>query len=439
MAPDPSTSSKEIFGFNRYQWMVLFAAWLGWGFDIFDAILFNFVSRLCIPDLLGAEAGDPQNVTRWTGLLTSLLLVGWAIGGIVFGKITDKIGRSKTLLITMLTYACATAACAFASNIWMFAIFRFIGSLGIGGEWAAGAALVAETVPEKKRVQAGTLLYTAAPAGLFLAIFVTDFFTRSFESIASDPSLSWRAVFLTGLIPAAVAFVIRLYVKEPEGFTPQSQVQLRELFTPKLLPATISGLSMATIALITWWSCNAFLPTVSSFLASDVNPASSAASLSVLKAEFVTKATTVFNIGGLIGTLLTAPLAILLGRRKMFLIFFIGSALSIWLVMGGDLSPYTRIYSTFFIGLTVFGVFGSFTFYLPELFPARVRGTGAGFCYNTGRIITALGPFIVGEVSRKAQSSGEILTILSWVALVPLLGAILVLVGVCKEPEDVGI
>lgn len=427
-------NERKIWGFTSYQWTVLFAAWLGWGFDIFDAILFNFVSRLCIPDLLGAEHGDPQSVTFWTGLLTSLLLVGWAIGGIVFGRITDSIGRSKTLLITMLTYAFATAACAFAPNIWVFALFRFIGSLGIGGEWAAGAALVAETVPENKRVQAGTLLYTAAPAGLFLAIFVTDFFTRGFTSIASDPSLSWRAVFLTGLIPAAVAFIIRLKVKEPEGFKPTAQPKLKEIFTPELLPVTISGLSMATIALITWWSCNAFIPVVSSFLVSDLSPVPEAAAIPALKAQFITTATTVFNIGGLIGTLLTAPLALTFGRKKMFLIFFIGSAAAIWLVMGGAMDPYTRIYSTFFIGLTVFGVFGSFTFYLPELFPARVRGTGAGFCYNVGRIVTALGPFLVGQVASTAKSSAEILTILSWVAIVPLIGVILVLTGVAREP-----
>ncbi len=123
-APAPVT--RAVFGLTGYQWLVLFAAWLGWGFDVFDALLFNYVSRLCIPSLLGPGHDDPQTITMWTGALTSMLLIGWGVGGILFGKITDRIGRSRALLYTMLTYALATAACAFSVNIWMLVIFRFI-------------------------------------------------------------------------------------------------------------------------------------------------------------------------------------------------------------------------------------------------------------------------------------------------------------------------
>jgi MFS family permease len=153
--------TRGRLGFTPYQWLVLFAAWLGWGFDVFDGLLFNYVSPICVPDLLHLTPGDPSRgpaVTFWTGALTSALLVGWALGGILFGKITDRIGRTRTLLFTMLTYALATAACAVAPNLWVLAIFRFVASLGIGGEWAAGASLVAETVPEERRVAARALL-----------------------------------------------------------------------------------------------------------------------------------------------------------------------------------------------------------------------------------------------------------------------------------------
>ena len=106
-----------MLGLTRYQWLVLFAAWLGWGFDVFDGLLFNFVAPICIPNLLGISPNDPdirKVIFPYTAGLTSLLLVGWAIGGILFGKITDRLGRTRTLLLTMLTYALATAACAFA-------------------------------------------------------------------------------------------------------------------------------------------------------------------------------------------------------------------------------------------------------------------------------------------------------------------------------------
>lgn len=433
---DNSQTSDEILGFTRYQWLVLFAAWLGWGFDVFDALLFNFVARLCIPSLLGEAQVSQQTLTQWTGILTSVLLIGWALGGVIFGKITDRFGRTRTLLITMLTYALATAACSMATSIWMLMIFRFIASLGIGGEWAAGASLVSETVPQKKRVQAGALLYTAAPAGLFLANFITDLFTRRLSYFAQDPELSWRAVFLSGLLPAAVAIVIRLRVKEPEVWKPSVEApRLAELFTPEFRRQTFGGLAMASTALIGWWSCNAFIPLIASFLVTDIRPVPSPAELAVLKGVFAKTGSNWFNFGGLLGTLLTVPVALRFGRRPMFFVYFVASAASIWLTFRAPMAPEARLISMFFIGLSVFGVFGSFTFYLPELFPCRLRGTGSGFCYNTGRFITALGPALVAYVASRTTSSAEILEIVSWVAIVPCVGLVFLLCGLGEETK----
>src|SRR5262249_10343678 len=153
-------------------WLVLFAAWLGWGFDVFDGLLFNNVAPICVPNLLGLDPKSPEALaaTRdWTANLTSLLLLGWAAGGILFGQITDRLRRTRPLLRTMTTYALATAACALSPNLYVLAIFRIISAFGIGGEWAAGASLVAETMPEDKRALSGALLYTSAPAGILLA------------------------------------------------------------------------------------------------------------------------------------------------------------------------------------------------------------------------------------------------------------------------------
>src|SRR5207237_1008210 len=158
-----------------YQWTVLFAAWLGWGFDVFDGLLFNYVAPNCVPTLLGIPLGSPEAAREtyfWTGIMSSVLLVGWAVGGIIFGRVADRIGRTRTLMLTMALYSLGTAACATAPNIWVPMLFRIVASLGIGGEWAAGASMVAEVVPERRRVDAGALLYTSAPIGLFLASFV---------------------------------------------------------------------------------------------------------------------------------------------------------------------------------------------------------------------------------------------------------------------------
>ncbi|HVR20274.1 MAG TPA: MFS transporter, partial [Polyangiaceae bacterium] len=357
-----------MFGLTRYQWLVLFAAWLGWGFDVFDGLLFNYVAPICIPNLLGLNPADPKTqgeLFQWTARLTSLLLVGWALGGILFGKITDRLGRTRTLLLTMLTYALATAACAFAPNIYVLAVFRFIAALGIGGEWAAGASLVAETMPKEKRVLGGALLYTSAPMGLFLATFVTDFFTRKLDSVASDPNLSWRAVFLTGLVPAAIAIAIRMKVREPETWKPEAEPRIAELFTPELKRFTTSGLCMAIVALVTWWSCSAFIPVVATSLVKELVPTPVGVAVAMKKAEFITIGTTAFNLGGLVGTLLTVPIATRLGRRPMYVLYFSASAAALLLTFVPDWEPITRLRLLFTVGVTVFGVFGSFTFYLP--------------------------------------------------------------------------
>lgn len=425
-----------MFGLTRYQWLVLFAAWLGWGFDVFDGLLFNFVAPICVPSLLGldpASAGAKEETLYWTAALSSLLLLGWAAGGILFGKLTDRIGRTKTLLITMLLYAFSTAACAFAPNIWVLAFFRLLASLGIGGEWAAGASLVAESLPPKKRIIGGALLYTSAPMGLFLATYVNDLFTRKLTVIASDPNLAWRAVFLTGLIPALFAFLIRLKVKEPATWkAAETTPRIAELFTPELRKNTLGGLAMAIIALITWWSCSAFIPVIAGYLANDVG--ASPEELPKLKIHFQTIGSTCFNLGGLIGTLLTVPIATYLGRRPMFLGYFALSALAIFVTFGTDVTPMVRLYMMGFIGLTVFGVFGSFTFYLPELFPMRLRGTGSGFCYNIGRVITAAFPFGMGLLMR---DGGNPIEIIRWVAVVPVVGVIFVVIGLAQETKGV--
>jgi len=416
---------------NSYQWLVLFAAWLGWGFDIFDGLLFNYVAPNCVPTLLGLQIGSAEAkaaTLKYNGIVTSILLVGWAIGGIMFGRICDRIGRTKTLLVTMAMYAVGTALCSIAPNMLFLILFRIIASLGIGGEWAAGASMVAEVVPEKRRIEAGALLYTSAPMGLFLATYVATWVQG--VALPSRPEIAWRYVFLFGLVPAAVAFVVRFFVKEPERWKKAGGVapRIAELFSPEFRTITLSGLGMALVALITWWSSNAFIATVATGLANTEATLQGLTPVATqqLIQSWIKLATNVFNLGGLIGTLLTIPLAKNIGRKPMYIIYFLLSAASLFLTFGLNLPPYERLYGYFFIGLSVFGVFGSFTYYLPELFPTRLRATGAGFCYNSGRIIAAIGPFIVGQVaSMGTDALATAMQVLFWVGVVPVAGLLL--------------
>jgi MFS family permease len=179
------------------------------------------------------------------------------------------------------------------------------------------------------------------------------------------------------------------------------------------------------VALLTWWSCNAFIPVVAANLAQieALRLGIDKTATSMLVESWKTQATAIFNVGGLIGTLLTIPLAKHWGRRPMFATYLALSAVSLLATFGLDLEPQVRLYMYFFIGLTVFGIFGAFTFYLPELFPTRLRATGSGFTYNIGRIIAAGGPFFVGSIA--AAGAGDpavVLNTLFYVGFVPLIG-----------------
>ena len=417
-----------MWGITRYQWLVLLAAWLGWGFDVFDALLFNYVAPNCIPALLHLPVGSPEAriaTQHWTGVITSLLLLGWAAGGVLFGTICDRFGRMRTLMLTMLLYAVGTAACAAATNLWMLAIFRVVASLGIGGEWAAGAAMVAEVMPERRRVEAGALLYTAAPFGLFLATFVN--YQVAGVWFANQTELSWRYVFLFGLLPAAGAFLVRLFVREPErwqSLKDHSRVRVREIFTPALRRYTYSGMFTAVVALIGWWSCSAFIPVIATGLArtSAERSGLGTAATQALIEHWKVIATMAFNIGGLVGTLLTIPIAKRLGRRLMFGLYFGASAVAFLTIFGLDMPAQTRLAMFFVIGVPVFGIFGAFPYYLPELFPTRVRATGAGFCYNIGRVLASVGPFLVGAAAAHNTAMQSIF----YVGFVPLVALLFV-------------
>jgi MFS family permease len=428
----PLHPARGLLGLSGYHWLVIAAGWAGWGFDVFDALLFNFVAPNCIPYLLHLPAGSREaheSTVFWTGAITSILLVSWAAGGVLFGWIADRIGRKRALFGTITLYALGTGLCALVGSLWQLILCRTVAGLGIGGEWGIGAALVAESVPENRRIEAGVIMQTASPLGLVLAGAVN--YQIAGVWMVNHPESSWRYVFLAGLLPVLAALVVRLFLRESTQWqasrartAPSSP---RELFAPDMRAATVSGFFVAVIAILTWWGCNAFIPLLGSTLAHEHAHAAGLAGSAAreLAAAWQARASNAFNLGGLMGAFAAVPLARLLGRRPMFIVYFLFSAAAIFVTFGADLTPSTRLAMLFTVGAGVFGIFGAFTFYLPELFPARLRATGAGFCYNTGRILAAGGPFAVGMLSAMAGgSSTALMHILLWFALVPLIAAV---------------
>jgi MFS family permease len=433
LAADPLTGSRAgPLGLSGYHWLVIAAGWAGWGFDVYDAMLFNFVAPECIPQLLrlapGSAAADAA-VLSWTGTITSILLVGWAAGGVLFGWLADRIGRKRALFFTIALYAVGTAACALAGNIWELLVCRALASLGIGGEWGIGATLVAEAVPDNRRVEAGVILQTASPLGVVLAAAVNYQITGVW--FLGQPQLAWRYVFLAGLLPAIVAVGVRMLLRESALWQAnrahRSPSSPRELFAPGLRRATLGGLFAAVVAILTWWACNAFIPSLGASLAAEQarHTALGPEAARALQAAWKARASNAFNVGGLIGTFAAIPLARRLGRRPMFVAYFLWSALALFATFGPALPPAERFAMLFLVGAGVFGVFAAFVFYLPELFPARLRATGAGFCYNAGRVLAAVAPFGVGLLSAaRGGSAAALMQVLFWVALVPLAAAV---------------
>ena len=404
-------------GISRYQWLVLFIAWLGWVFDAMDATIYAIVLHPALHDLLQfpGETVSTEQVGWYGGIIFSIFLIGWAIGGICFGVVADRIGRAKTLIITILIYAIFTGLAALSQDWWHLAIYRFLTALGIGGEWAAGAALVAETWPEEKRAKAAGILQSAWAAGFFLA--------ASFNLLLKG--YGWRVMFVIGVLPAFVSLLVRWHVKEPDRWakvhardTTTSPARITDIFHPPLRRSTIVGSALAFVAVFGLWGATNWAPTLIRELP-DLK-GSDAATLSAS----VSYAIMALNGGALFGYLGFGPLADRFGRRAVFAFMCLGSLVML---------PITYLVPTTYTGVLLLlpllgffnnGIFSGFPIYLPELYPTRLRATGAGFCFNAGRVLASAAPFLTGWLVMELGSFGKAA---STVALIYLVGLVILI------------
>jgi len=373
-----------------YQWLVLLVAWLGWVFDSMDATIYALVMTPALREILGAEA-TPDKIGWYGGVIFSIFIVGWAVGGITFGIAADYLGRARTLVITILIYAVFTAMAGFSHTWWELALYRFLTALGIGGEWAAGATLLAEVWPESLRVKGAGLLQSAWAAGYFLAAAL-------YLGLAD---YSWRVMFFVGLVPALVALLARLKVREPERWVEvrrradwrvQRASKLGVLFAPATRRDTLVGTALAFVAVFGLWGATNWTPTLIRELLEPRGLAEAAT------ARLVSYATMSLNAGAFVGYLVFAPLAEWLGRRGAFLVMLAGSAAALPATFLFPSSYSVALLLLPVLGFFSNGIFSGFPIYLPELFPTRIRATGAGFCFNAGRVLAAVGPFLTGTL-----------------------------------------
>jgi MFS family permease len=440
-------------GVTRYQWIVLIIASLGWVFDVFEGQIFVASMNEAMPSLM-PPGTDPGVIRQYNDIALGSFLLGGALGGVVFGMLSDRIGRTRTMIYTILMYSLFTCVTAFARGPWEMIVLRFLVAMGVGGEWAVASAMVAEVMPKKARAWSLGIFHASSVLGTYLAIAAGAF-------IVGNENLGWRWGFAIGAVPALLTLWIRWRLKEPEQWTQARDLaktdatkrtgNVLELFRGQLLRNTLVGVSLAAIGLATFWGVHIFGKdlmrkaaerTHLQTLAADA-PASEKEA--VLKANFETiKKREMFGMllvttGGGLGLVMFGPICERLGRRGAFMLYHIGGlAAGLALFKGmpaadaGALSVALPVF-----GFLTLGMHAGYAIYFPELYPTRLRGTGGGFCFNVGRVIAAPIIFVGGWMKRPEDLGGLGLSLENAAALLSLL-FLLAFVVLIFAPETKG-
>jgi len=388
--PDPALQHdrpQSLRDLSPQQWKSGLAAWLGWLFDGLDMHLYTLIATPFVALLLKVEAGHPD-VGYYSSWIQAAFMLGWALGGGLFGRLGDRIGRSRALVLTILTYAIFTGAGFFAQTWWQLLIFRFLSALGIGGEWAVGAALLAETWPKSWRHWLAAVLQSAVNIGILLAGVVGILLARVPE----------RYVFLVGLAPALIVVWIRRAVPETDDWHAAKKSAgthepgILALFRGETLPTTLLTMAVCALSLTAHWAFMFWsvqhvrqLPEVASWSAA-------------AKTGLVSWVVVVLMLSSIAGNFLSAALAKAVGYRRAIACM----AFAYFAAMSFTYSqprPLATLWWCFAVLGCCSGFFALFTMYLPPLFPTLLRTTGAGFSYNIGRIAAAAGTVVFGQLA----------------------------------------
>ncbi|HEY0523728.1 MAG TPA: MFS transporter [Stellaceae bacterium] len=388
--PRAATSIRSRTPLNRQQIIGFWAAWAGWMLDGMDSVIYALVLGPALTELLprsGIEA-TPANIGYIGSIMFALFLVGWGLS-FIWGPISDKFGRTKSLAATVLVYAVFTGAAAFAPNVWMLALFRFLAGIGVGGEWAMAGTYVAEAWPEDRRKMGAGYLQTGYYFGFFVAAAL---------NYTIGASLGWRAMFLCGLVPVVVSIATLLGVKEPERWehhhheeevVPQKRHNpFAVIFSRQYIGRTVTMSALLTIAIVGLWAGAVYEPTAIVFLARQ------AGMEPPMAAKLASYGTALLSIGTILGCVAAPWLAERIGRRSTLAIYYLGMLVTIVAAFGWAFYlPTGRALPVFIAILFVLGFFGGnfaiFSLWLPELFGTEARATAFAFCTSVGRFIGA--------------------------------------------------
>jgi MFS family permease len=466
---------KWYEGITKYQWLVLLIASLGWVFDVFEGQIFVASMTDAMPALLAPEADiEPTKslISKWNNIALGFFLLGGAVGGVFFGALSDRIGRSKTMIYTILFYSLFTCLSAFAQAPWQMVLLRFLVAMGVGGEWAVASAMVAEVMPTRSRPVMSSIFHASSVFGTLLAVTTIYFLigNASFNSMLAEAGFEgWRVGFAIGVLPALLTVWIRWKLREPDSWQrakdraaddpTQARGRIKELFFAQNRRATIVGVSLAAIGLVTFWGIhiygkNALLGSAEADVLEQagLNPIEADASVEekntyenakdkilkdnkpqIKRAELL--GMTLNTIGGGLGLLMFGWISSKLGRRGAFVFYQViafGMVLLLFLyLIPNKASPAVFTFTVPIFGFFTLGMHAGYAVYFPELYPTRLRGTGTGFCFNMGRLGAAAVFFILVPLLELSPARQVL-----WLSPLYLVGAVVVLFGKETRGEE---
>ncbi|MBI4466005.1 MAG: MFS transporter [Acidobacteria bacterium] len=397
-APDsgPLAWLRQSTGHER---QALVAGSLGWLLDAFDVMLYSLV----LAHLIQHFGMDKATA----GFLHSLTLLASAAGGVLFGFLADRVGRTRALMGSILVYSLASGACGLAQSIVQLGLFRFVLGLGMGGEWATGAALVAESWRAEHRGKALGLMQSSWAVGEGLAALVAGLLlglgTISLPGGVEWPA--WRAVFLVGVLPALLVFWVRRRVSEPAVWRAQQdsakpRVPLRRLWQPDMRRYGILATVMNTATLFGYWGLFTWIP---AFLS--LPPAEGGRGLTITQ---TTLWLVVMGVGKWFGYVLFGYFADAAGRRRAYIGYLVAAAVLVP-VFASLTSPIALLLVGPLVAFFGTGYFSGFGAISSELFPTEIRGTAMGLSYNLGRAVSAAAPWLTGALALRFGLSGAFL------------------------------
>ncbi|MEM7478514.1 MAG: MFS transporter [Planctomycetota bacterium] len=368
------TTDKWYQGITRYQWLVLIIASAGWVFDVYESQIFNITRGEVLAELLD---GDEALIARWGDWLLAIFLAGGTVGGLAFGTLADRFGRGPIMIVTILFYSLFSGLTYFVNDIYQLCALRFLVSVGIGGEWAVAAALVAEVFPSKARSQASSIFHASSVIGTWLAGLAGWW-------VASE----WRYAYVLGVLPALLVLWVRASIREPEKWKEQKEAKsakmgsfLDLLLNPQWSSRAILGMLLAAVGLATFWCVTiAGQDIVRMFLESQGTTTKEASATAKLAYSLV-QAT-----GGGCGLLAFGPIAAWLGRKPAFAAFHILGLLIVPVICFLPQTYWQLMVLLPIFGFLTMGMHSGYAVYFPELFPTHLRATGTSFCFNGGRL-----------------------------------------------------